>query len=293
MYRRTPTVVAATLVAAACAAPADTPPEPVTLTATDYAFAIADTVTGGFVNVSFRNNGREEHHAQIVRLNDGVTQTQFRETLAAVMQAAQTEGEAAFMKFFEIATLAGGPGVIAPGNSVDVVADLAPGNYALMCFVAGPDGVPHIAKDMLKFFTVSAPADAAATTPTAAFTVNLADFAFSDLPATLPAGRTTIEAHNAGPEPHEMIVLKLDDGVTVQQLMQMMESPPPADSTQPPPAPPFTSMGGVQGLMPGGKGWVTLDLSSGNYVLVCFIPSPANQGAPHIALGMMKEFRVN
>lgn len=288
MHRRTFSLLSTALVAACAAPAADTPPPSVALTASDYAFSIADTVAGGFVNVSFTNSGAEDHHAQIIRLNDGVTREQFRETLAAAMQAVPTEGEGALMRIFEISTLAGGPGMLAPGRVVDVVADLAPGEYVLMCFVPGPDGVPHIVKDMMKFFTVAAPA-ATQQMPTPAFTVNLADFAFSEVPA-ISAGRTTIEVQNSGPEPHEMTVLKLE-GVTAEQLLQMMASPMPTDSAHGPP--PFTSVGGVQGLMPGSKGWVTLDLTPGNYVLLCFIPSPANKGAPHLALGMVKEFTVN
>lgn len=44
--------------------------------------------------------------------------------------------------------------------------------------------------------------------------------------------------------------------------------------------------------MPGQTGWVTLDLKPGDYALVCFISSPANQGKPHVALGMFYPFPV-
>jgi hypothetical protein len=283
--------VPAALLLAACSPADDSAPAPasVEIAATDYAFAVPEVVTGGFVQVNFVNRGREDHHAQIVRLNDGVTRDQFKATLTSVLQAVATEGEGAYMKLFEVASVAGGPGMIAPGGQLDVVAELPAGEYALVCFVAGPDGVSHVAKDMVQYFTVSAPAADAPAAPASSFAVDLADFAFSELPE-MRTGRTTIEVRNTGSEPHELIVLKLE-GVTLAQLMEIMHSPPPADSSQMA-APPFTSMGGVQALMPGGKGWVTLDLTPGNYALVCFIPSPANEGQPHVAMGMAKEFTI-
>jgi hypothetical protein len=270
-------------------ADADSSMPTLTVAASEYAFAMPESVAGGLVQVNFTNRGREEHHAQIIRLNDGVTREQFREVLAGVLTAVQTEGEGAYMRLFEVATVAGGPGMISPGREVGVVADLPAGEYALVCFVAGPDGVPHVVKDMVQYFSVAAPAAASAPAPVPTFSVDLADFAFSELPE-VRAGRTVIEVRNSGPEPHEMIVLKLD-GITLQQFMGMMASPPPADAAQPA-SPPYTSVGGVQALMPGGTGWVTLDLAPGNYAMVCFIPSPANRGAPHIMLGMSKEFTV-
>lgn len=38
---------------------------------------------------------------------------------------------------------------------------------------------------------------------------------------------------------------------------------------------------------PNGTGWADISVTKGNYVVLCFIPSPANQGKPHAALGMV------
>ena len=45
--------------------------------------------------------------------------------------------------------------------------------------------------------------------------------------------------------------------------------------------------------MPGQTGWAHLDLTPGDYVAVCFIPSAAHEGKPHFALGMVKGFTVS
>jgi hypothetical protein len=44
----------------------------------------------------------------------------------------------------------GGPGALSPLKSGEVTLDLAAGSYVLACFIASPDGAPHLAKGMLK-----------------------------------------------------------------------------------------------------------------------------------------------
>lgn len=261
----------------------------VALTARDYNFVIPDTVPGGLVRFHFVNEGQENHHAQFIKLNEGVSRAQFDSVFGAVMEAVPTEGEVAFMRLLDIATMAGGPSVVAPGGSMDVTLELAAGEYVLACFVPSPDGVPHIAKGMRRWLTVTSPPAESPEPPVVAGVVDMADFAFATMPS-IDSGRVTLEVTNSGQEPHEMTVVRLE-GVTLEQVLPMLAGPPPSE----PPAgpPPFRFMGGLQGIMPGARGWVTLDLPPGDYALVCFIPSPANGGQPHVALGMARPFTVN
>jgi hypothetical protein len=54
----------------------------ITIKAADYAFDAPAQIEAGLVTITLVNDGREPHHAQIIRLNDGVTleqlQTAFR-----------------------------------------------------------------------------------------------------------------------------------------------------------------------------------------------------------------------
>ena len=86
-----------------------------------------------------------------------------------------------------------------------------------------------------------------------------------------------------------MAVVKLN-GITVEQVGEMLSGPPPAGSPAGPP--PFEFVGGYQAIMPGDSGWAVLDLEAGEYGLVCLIPSPANQFKPHYALGMVASITV-
>lgn len=254
------------------AAAAATPPV-VDIMASDFAFDAPDTLPAGVVTVRLMNHGQELHHAQFVRLNDDVS---FPELLAAL----QAEGDGAL----RLTTLAGGPGALDPSKMTEVTLNLTPGTYALACFISSPDGIPHLAKGMLKPLTVT-PADASSATlasPSSAGTLTMRDFAF-DLPSTLPAGPTTFTVVNDGPQLHEMNILKLAPGATASDVLAWQP-----DLGTPPP---FEAVGGMNGLSQGITGDMTLDLAPGTYVAICNIPDPAS-GVAHSQLGMIREFTV-
>jgi hypothetical protein len=279
--------------ASACLAACESSPPitEITLTGHDFSFTMPDTIAGGRVTLHFTNQGQEDHHAQLIRLNDGVTRAQFDSALAAVIAAVATEGDVAFVRLLQVATVAGGPAIVGPGHPATVTLDLAPGEYTLACFIASPgDGVSHLAKGMRRWLTVTAAPSRMPPAPAADGLVDMADFAFAQIPA-MHSGPMTLEVTNSGQEPHEMAIVRLD-GITLDQLMSMLMQPP-SPGAAPAGPPPFTFVGGMQALMPGARGWVTLDLTPGTYAMLCFIPSPANQGKPHVVLGMVRQFTVN
>ena len=47
----------------------------------------------------------------------------------------------------------------------------------------------------------------------------MADFSYSDVPATVTAGAVTVTATNNGQEEHQATILRLNDGVTLQQAL--------------------------------------------------------------------------
>lgn len=278
--------LAAGLLLAACAGAPAIPV--VSVSAAEFKFSAPDSIAGGLNRVKLSNTGKEDHHAQLLRLNDGVTLQQWDSTLKATLEAARTEGEAAFGRIFAVITTDGGPGAIPPGGSQDAILNLRPGQYVLVCFIGGADGVPHIAKGMTKPLTVTAAPSKQPAEPIAKSTISLGDYAFV-VPSAPTKGPATVKVANIGKEPHEMNLLRLK-GVTADQLRQALTAPPGA--AMPPGPPPYEFAGGFQAMMPGQEGWITLDMKPGDYAMVCFIPSPANQGKPHVALGMFSSFTV-
>lgn len=246
--------------------------------AADYAFTAPDSIPGGLTRIQLSNTGKEDHHAQLIRLNDGVTPNQ--------LQEAMLKSEAAA---FALVTFQGGAGAVPPGGRSSGIADLPPGQYLVLCFVPAADGVPHLAKGMIKPLTVTAKPAEQLVAPKAP-TVQLGDFAFSGQAASYKAGKVTLEGLNKGKQVHELIAIKIQEGLAPDQLRQMLAGPPPAGGPPPGP-PPFTFAGGMQAVMPEQKAYGEFDLTPGQYAFICFVPDLAS-GKPHVELGMFAPFTV-
>jgi hypothetical protein len=247
-------------------------PAAMTVTATDYGFEAPDSIAAGAVSVQLVNHGKELHQAQLIRLEQG-------KTLADVAQVLKSGGAIpTWIKFV------GGPNGVAPGQEAQATAVLPPGNYAYICLIPSPDGVIHAAKGMARPFTVTeASSPTASEIPTADVTIKLSDYDFQPS-QPLKAGRQTIMVENAGPQPHEVVLLKLAPGKTTEDFAAWAEHMKGAPPAQP--------LGGVTILDKGGRGSFTADLTPGNYGFICFYPDQKD-GKPHLAHGMMKNFTVS
>jgi hypothetical protein len=241
----------------------------------DFSFDISDSVRPGLVKFTAKNTGKEPHQAQIVKLNDGVSQAQLDTALKSPDLSA----------VLQIVTFMGGPNTIQPGATQVAYDNVTPGNYALLCFLEGEDGVPHFAKGQVKAFQV-AQGDTGGSAPKADASVTMADFNFLGDVTSLPAKKTTLEVKNGGPQPHELTVIKLNNGITVDQIKQMLNS-----DTPPAGPPPIDDAGGLGALQANQTGYVEMDLKAGQYAFVCFVPDTAT-GKPHAALGMIKAIDV-
>ena len=122
-----------------------------------------------------------------------------------------------------------------------------------------------------------------------ALTVPMVDFAFG-LPSRLPPGTYTWNVPNQGQQPHVLILLELKAGKTLQDLLQVLNTPAPTEG--PPPGLAAVANEYVDAFAePGKRASVTLTLHPGNFVAICPVPDPSS-GKPHFALGMISELRV-
>lgn len=248
----------------------------VTIKAMDYSYDQPVSIPAGYVRVSLVNNGLQPHQVNIMRLNDGVTLDQ----LMANLKNPSTMGKALMM-----VTFYGGANTIRPGETQEVILNLIAGNYVSICFVTGSDNIPHFAKGMIKTFTVTpAPANTTQVAPpTASATVLLRDFNFV-LPSTLPAGKTiVVQVTNQGSQPHEIALIKLHAGKTMQDAFNFLVHPTTAQ--------PFDEVGGMGALQPNTSAEMELTLQPGSYGALCFVPD-AKTGVPHFMLGMRGSFTV-
>lgn len=249
--------------------------DPATRTATihakEFAYTAADSIPAGWTNFRLVNDGTTLHHMQIARLDSGKTMAD----LGAAMKK-PTDPLPAWV------VLVGGPNAPNPGAESNASLNLQAGNYVMLCFVDTPDHVPHVAKGMIRPLTVTA-STAPGSEPAADATVDLSDYAFT-VTGNLTAGHHVIKVNNKGPQAHEVEVVKFAPGKTAKDLAiwgEKFEGPPPGDA-----------IGGVAGLATNSGGTFSVDLVPGNYGFICFYPD-AKDGKPHMAHGMVKEFKVN
>jgi uncharacterized cupredoxin-like copper-binding protein len=247
-------------------------PAAVTVTANDYSFDAPAQIPAGALTFHLENHGKELHQAQLVKLEEGKTV----QDLAAAMK--KPGPPPSWLKFV------GGPNGIAPGQKANATLVLTAGQYAYLCSIPGPDGVMHAAKGMVRPFEVTAASSGAASAlPETDVTITLVDYAFQPSKPLTP-GKHTILVENAGPQAHELVLLKLAPGKKVEDFAHWAEG----GLKGPPPAEP---LGGVTVLEKGGRGSFTVELSAGEYGFICFVPD-SKDGKLHLAHGMMKTFKV-
>ncbi|MGH7646950.1 MAG: hypothetical protein ACREND_02455 [Gemmatimonadaceae bacterium] len=254
--------------AAAPAAPAA--PNVLTITATDYAFDAPAEVPAGFTTIQVISKGKEIHQAALMRLEQGKTVAD----LAAAIKHAGPEPTWMIP--------AGGPNPPMPNGTAESMQYLAPGNYAIVCFVPSPDGIPHIAKGMMRALTVMPVAAASAEAPNADATVTLADYSFT-ASSPLTAGHHVVRVTNAGPQAHEIVLVHLEPGKTGAEFAKW------AETLKGPP--PGALLGGVAAIAPGDTVYFPADFTPGSYAFLCFVPD-AKDGKPHIAHGMVHDFEI-
>ncbi|MCB0210294.1 MAG: hypothetical protein KDJ52_13235 [Anaerolineae bacterium] len=109
-----------------------------------------------------------------------------------------------------------------------------------------------------------------------------ADYTFA-APGGVEAGLVMVTLENQGQEPHQVQLARLNDGVTIAEFQEALQAGPEALGL-------VTWAGGVAAVDPGDKQSVTVDLTPGTYLLLCFLPD--HEGTPHLALGQLSSFEV-
>lgn len=247
----------------------------VTVTTVDYAFQAPDTIAAGRTTLRLVNKGKDFHHIWLIKLEGG-------HTLPELVEAAKKQGPMP-----KWAVDVGGPNSPMPGGENSATLDLEPGKYVMVCVIpAMADGQPHYMKGMMKEITVASRRGVEqagkAAGPKPDVTMTLDDYSFNTS-APITTATKTIRISNAATQSHEVVIMKLDAGVTPEQFLQALEKP------QGPP--PGKILGGVTGIAKGRTIDLTADFTPGDYTLLCFVPD-AKDGKPHIAHGMVKNFSV-
>lgn len=245
----------------------------------DFTFLNApDSVVSGLTTIKSINAGIYPHNAVLMRLDNGHT---YEDLLQHIDQYGH--------EFPEWAIQVGGPAAPLPGGSSEVTLDLRPGNYALICIVPIPANEPHFMKGMTKALTVIESGKMKEEEPKADISLVMKDYSFTVSPK-IQAGRQTIKVENTADQPHEFILVQLQEGKTAEDMInwlgQTIQS-----KGGPLPEAPGTLLNGVSPMNKGSVNFVTVDFKPGEYALICPYPD-TKSGNPHFVHGMTQQFTV-
>lgn len=250
--------------------PAAVDPTTLTYIATDFAFHGPAQVPAGVVTIRLANKGKEFHQLQLVRLAGG-------KTVADFASAMKDHGPPP-----EWAAWVGGPTAAQPGSEVNSTQMLSPGQYAVLCLIPSSDLVAHSTKGMVASLHVTSPSSTPAAEPEADIVATLTDYDFK-FSSPLTPGLHVIRVENAGPQAHELVLLKLAPGSSLQDFAvwaEKMQGPPPAEG-----------VGGIAILDNDLHSQFSVNLEPGEYGLFCFVPD-MKDGKPHLMHGMAKQIKV-
>ena len=266
-------------------------PRVVNLSVANRAFQAPDTIDAGWTTLRFTNDTDEDvHYAHFVRLDSGRTVPELVEYYAKAIR--ESGPRPTWIQRF------GGPGGAGPHQTASVTQNLVPGSYVWICPIENEKGEPHFGVGEHRQFVVRARnAEAAGVTaePVASATIRLVDHAFVPDSSLMKAGRHVIRVENGGGEPHDMNMMKLSSGRTLEDLQRIFNperARRPGDNDEPPP--PLheigSMVGGVAAMAPSMVAYFDAELTPGEYLLFCMVTAP--DGRSHIEHGMIRQVRV-
>ena len=110
------------------------------------------------------------------------------------------------------------------------------------------------------------------------------DHHFTVSATTVAEGMVPVELVNDGESPHHVLVVRLDDGQTMDDYLAAFEGGEGAADEL------VTHAGGVNAVDPGSSAVGYADLAPGSYLVLCFIPG--EEGEAHLTDGMVAELEV-
>jgi hypothetical protein len=178
----------------------------------------------------------------------------------------------------------GGPEAVLPGGVSSVAMVLEPGRYvvAQLPILSKPGG-SLLLRDVEELSVTERPSGSAgATLAPAVATIRMYEWNFT-IEGPLNAGRRVIRVDNTGQFEHQLQIIRLLPGHSIDQAVKWAENP-----SGPPP---FEGAGGTTNLARGRSVNVTVDLLPGDYALRCTTYNPLSK-QPHSRHGMIKLIRV-
>lgn len=203
-------------------------------------------LTGRALVADSGDDTRGSHMLWVVRLEDGKSATDlYRAALA---------GDRA-----PWAVQIGGPGGAHPPRTANATVELAPGSYALVCYIGSARedrSRAHLLRGMFHALTVVAAAAPSESIPAPSVRARIVDDGVVVLSAPLTSGIHTISVTNETKRGAEFKFQRMPDGLTAKAFL-----------AQPAAAGPAVPWGGLASVPPGRTVVTTIDFEPGEYVL--------------------------
>jgi hypothetical protein len=199
-------LAALSLAAVGCGGSEDAAPSVVDVEGREYAFVMPGRIEGGWTTMRLTNKGDEWHEFAFMKLGGGKTLADVQRALAD--PAAQEQGPPDWVQ------IRAGIPTLGDDESAALTQRLEPGRYALICFLPGPDGKPHVLDGMVRVVDVEG--DSGATEPDADATLVLGKSL--DAPE-LEAGERTLALRNEADRPNAVFLVSFEPGKTDADLV--------------------------------------------------------------------------
>jgi hypothetical protein len=232
------------------------------------------TLGAGLDRITMHNTDSSEYESAAVgELRDGVTESEFLAALHSSNPAAA----------YGLLTFDGGANSTAAGETTTSLAVLTPGQYVVVNFLPGPDGVPQVLEGMLAWFTVSGPLTPCRP-PHIDGSFLVGDQGYVVPPVVRPHGIYQF-INTSAANAHELGLVRLLPGKTLADFNAWVAA------GLNPATMPGTLTGGVTAISPNALTWAVTDLSAGDYVAADWVTDPAT-GKKFVAEGNAAAFQV-
>jgi hypothetical protein len=240
------------------------------IVATDTGFEAPDAVPIGLRHIIFENHGSKIHEAMLVKLPTGMSAANFQEQVRRGI-------------LFPKGVLDySGPGLMSPGETVEMWLKVDPGEYVLICW-------NHLRSEPVHAFSVRSPI-VENSPPRADVVLRLMDYRF-EFEGKLHKGEQVIRVETRGPSMHEADLFRLHAGKTVADIRRWRK-----EDLQ---VAPVDALGGPLDSHDIGRVvWLRRNFTAGRYVLHCAVPITTTpettaQETTHADLGMVQEFEIS
>ena len=260
-----------------------------------------DTISSGWNTFRYINQSPQTHFFTIEKYPEGKTMEDvntlvipyFDSGMKLINEGNSEEGFAEFgklPKWFGEVIILGGVALVSPGNTAETMIRLEPGHYFIECYVKMSDGVFHSSMGMFREFDVSNN-DSGNDELKADYHINISSTEGIEFDDTIKAGTRifsvffkdqTVYENFAG---HDINLAKIDETVDLSGLEQWMNWVDPKGLIEPAPIG-VDFIGGVNNMPAGSKGYFTVKLEPGKYVLISEVPNSLSKN-------MLKTFEVS